>query len=220
MLEALKEHTPVFHKASLNKFMSLGRPVWKATRERLIELLSKDCPALQNNEELKANAVLKLDLVSLLLPAKIGDYTDFYSSKEHATNLGKMFRPDEEALKPNWYVKIVFLLLVRVWLPVGYHGRASSVVPSGTPIRRPWGQTKPPTAPAPTFKKCARMDIELEMAFFVGPGNQLGTPISIDEAEDHIFGVVLMNDWSARDIQAWEYIPLGPFGGNFFYKKV
>jgi fumarylacetoacetase len=146
----------------------------------------------------------------MLLPAKIGDYTDFYSSMEHATNVGKIFRPDGDALLPNWK-----------WLPVGYHGRSSSVVVSGTPVRRPWGQSKPnddrsPPAPPPTFSPCKLLDFELEMGFFVGPGSRLGEPIPMSRAWDHIFGAVLLNDWSARDIQRWEYVPLGPFLGKNF----
>ncbi|CAI8013567.1 Fumarylacetoacetase [Geodia barretti] len=137
------------------------------------------------------------------LPAEIGDYTDFYSSREHATNVGTMFRGPENALMPNW-----------LHLPVGYHGRASSVVISGTPIRRPNGQTRPDDKKPPVFGPCKLMDIELEMAFFVGPGNKMGEPIPISQAQDHIFGLVLMNDWSARDIQKWEYVPLGPFLGK------
>ncbi|KAJ7396844.1 Fumarylacetoacetase [Pitangus sulphuratus] len=134
------------------------------------------------------------------LPAHIGDYTDFYSSRQHATNVGIMFRGKENALMPNW-----------LHLPVGYHGRASSVVVSGTPIRRPVGQMKPDNDKPPVFGACKRLDIELEMAFFVGPGNKYGEPIPISKAHEHIFGMVLMNDWSARDIQKWEYVPLGPF---------
>jgi len=140
--------------------------------------------------------------VQMLLPAHIGDYTDFYSSREHATNMGKMFRPNDAALLPNW-----------LWLPVGYHGRSSSIVTSGTPVTRPNGQVR---GDPPSFVHCNRLDYELEMAFFVGPGNNQGEPIPIENAEDHIFGVVLMNDWSARDIQAWEYVPLGPFNGKNF----
>jgi len=140
------------------------------------------------------------------LPAEIGDYTDFYSSIHHATNVGIMFRGKENALMENWK-----------WLPVGYHGRASSIVVSGTPIRRPWGQMKADDAPAPTFGPCKLLDFELEMAFFVGgPPSQLGEQIPIDKAADRIFGMVLMNDWSARDIQKWEYVPLGPFLGKSF----
>ena len=134
------------------------------------------------------------------LPARIGNYTDFYSSYHHAHNVGTMLRGPENALMPNWK-----------WLPVAYHGRASSVVVSGMDVRRPSGQTKAPDATAPTFGPSKSFDYELEMAFLIGPGNSLGEPVPIDRAADHIFGLVLMNDWSARDIQAWEYQPLGPF---------
>ncbi|NWJ09967.1 FAAA Fumarylacetoacetase, partial [Crypturellus undulatus] len=139
------------------------------------------------------------------LPAEIGDYTDFYSSRQHATNVGIMFRGKENALMPNW-----------LHLPVGYHGRASSVVVSGTPIRRPVGQINPSNDKPPVFSACKRLDMELEMAFFVGPGNKHGEPIPISRAHEHIFGMVLMNDWSARDIQKWEYVPLGPFLSKSF----
>ncbi len=139
------------------------------------------------------------------VPMEIGDYVDFYSSIEHATNLGKLFRPNDEALLPNWR-----------WLPVGYHGRSSTIVVGGTPIRRPSGQRKAPADVAPKFGPSRRLDIELEMGFVTGPGNGLGTPIAIRDAGEHIFGLVLVNDWSARDIQAWEYQPLGPFLGKSF----
>lgn len=137
------------------------------------------------------------------LPASIGDYTDFYSSKEHASNIGTMFRGKENALMENW-----------LHLPVGYHGRASSVVIDQTPVRHPSGQRKPPDADNPVFGASVVVDYELEMAFFVGQGNAMGEPIDIKKAEDHIFGMVVMNDWSARDIQKWEYVPLGPFGAK------
>jgi len=154
---------------------------------------------------MRANVLVRQCDVTMLLPAHIGDYTDFYSSKEHASNMGKIFRPDQEPLLPNW-----------VWLPVGYHGRSSSIVVSGTPIHRPIGQVKPPTANVPVFKASGKLDIELEVALFVGPGCGMGEGITMENAEDHIFGIVLMNDWSARDIQAWEYVPLGPFNGKNF----
>lgn len=190
--------------------MALGKPVWKEARATITEILSTDgAKSQKDNAEFRANAIVKQSDAALLLPAHIGDYTDFYSSKEHATNLGKMFRPTEEPLKPNW-----------VWMPVGYHGRASSVVVSGTPIRRPCGQVMPKDAKAPVYSVCKRLDIELEMAFFVGPGNKLGDRITMAEAEDNIFGVVVMNDWSARDIQNWEYVPLGPFNGKNFSTTV
>jgi fumarylacetoacetase len=138
--------------------------------------------------------------VEMLLPVEIGDYTDFYSSRDHATNVGAMLRGPDNALMPNW-----------LHLPVAYHGRASSVVVSGTDLKRPCGQTRADTAPAPVFGPSRSVDFELEMGFFIGPGNALGEPIPIERAENHIFGVVLVNDWSARDIQKWEYVPLGPF---------
>ena len=143
------------------------------------------------------------------LPARIGDYTDFYSSYHHAHNVGTMLRGPENALMPNWK-----------WLPVAYHGRASSIVVSGTDVRRPHGQIKPPDAPAPIFGPSKSFDYELEMAFLIGPGNSLGEPVPIDRAVDHIFGLVLMNDWSARDMQAWEYQPLGPFLAKNFCTSI
>ncbi|TSK53831.1 Fumarylacetoacetase [Bagarius yarrelli] len=159
----------------------------------------------ERHHELRARAFVDQSIALMHLPAEIGDYTDFYSSRDHATNVGIMFRGKENALMPNW-----------LRLPVGYHGRASSVVVSGTPIRRPQGQMRPDATKPPVFGPSKQLDIELEMAFFVGPGNKLGEPIPIEKAHEHIFGMVLMNDWSARDIQAWEYVPLGPFLGKNF----
>lgn len=185
--------------------MSAGRKVWTAARQTLTNLFNGTNGLVQNDESLKAKALVPHETAVMLLPARIGDYTDFYSSREHATNLGKMFRPDSAALLPNW-----------LWLPVGYHGRASSVVVSGTDVRRPNGQTKAKDATEPSFTPCRRLDYELELAFFVGPGNPLGDPIQMKDADDHIFGVALMNDWSARDIQNWEYVPLGPFTAKNF----
>jgi fumarylacetoacetase len=185
--------------------MALGKPVWTATRNFIQRILSADEALLRDNQALRDEAFVALSEVKNHLPANIGDYTDFYASKEHATNVGIMFRGKDNALQPNW-----------THLPVGYHGRASSVVVSGTDIRRPSGQRVVVKGEPPVFGKCARLDIELEMAFLVGSGNELGQPITIDNAEDHIFGVVVMNDWSARDIQAWEYVPLGPFLGKNF----
>ncbi|XP_068208829.1 fumarylacetoacetase [Palaemon carinicauda] len=196
----LSSHQDVFRQPTLNRFMSLGSAAWKEARTRLQALLSADNPCLRDDQKLRAAAFVPQNSATMHLPAEIGDYTDFYSSLDHATNVGTMFRGKENALMPNWK-----------YLPVGYHGRASSVVVSGTPIRRPNGQTRPKDDEPPTFGPCRLMDFELEMAFFVGPGNKLGEPISIDTAQDHIFGMVLMNDWSARDIQKWEYVPLGPF---------
>ncbi|KAI8971908.1 fumarylacetoacetase [Mycotypha africana] len=186
--------------------MSLGRPVWKATRAAIQTLLSKDTPTLRENEALVKKVLIPLKDVTMHLPANIGDYTDFYCSRDHATNVGIMFRGKENALQPNW-----------LHIPVGYHGRASSVVVSGTDIRRPAGQKLPAKdAKAPVFGPSSRLDIELEVGWFVGTGNKLGDRIDIKNARDHIFGLVLVNDWSARDIQAWEYVPLGPFLGKSF----
>jgi fumarylacetoacetase len=190
---------------TLNAFMALGRPAWRAARSALTTLLGADEPSLRDDAGLRDTAVYRQNAVEMLLPASISDYTDFYSSREHATNVGIMFRGPDNALQPNW-----------LHLPVGYHGRSSSIVVSGTDIRRPKGQAKAPDAAAPTYGPSRLMDFELEMGFFVGPGNRLGEPISIADAPDHIFGMVLVNDWSARDIQAWEYVPLGPFLGKNF----
>ncbi|HMB91135.1 MAG TPA: fumarylacetoacetase [Rhodothermales bacterium] len=193
-----------FSQSSLNRFMSLGRVVWQDARRTLSELLQHDNPTLRDDEALRKLALIPMDEVEMLLPADIGDYTDFYSSREHATNIGTMFRGKENALQPNW-----------LHLPVGYHGRASSVIPSGQAVRRPCGQLKPDDSD-PVYGPCRLLDFELEMGFFIGQGNDLGDPIPIGETRDHIFGLVLVNDWSARDIQKWEYVPLGPFLGKSF----
>jgi len=195
-----------FSQTSLNAFMALGRPAWKEARTTLQKLLSAEEPTLRDNVSLRAKAIIPMSDVKMEMPAVIGDYTDFFSSKEHATNTGTIFRGKELALPPNW-----------LHIPIGYHGRASSVVISGTDIVRPRGQTSPPEGHStPVFKASALLDFELEMAFFVGPGNEHGTPVTVDDAADHIFGFVLMNDWSARDIQKWEGLPLGPFLGKSF----
>ncbi|XP_046351026.1 fumarylacetoacetase-like [Haliotis rufescens] len=200
----LKSQQAVFDEPTLNSFMALGRAAWQEARGVLQKILSVSDGVLRDNAELRAKAFVPQSQATMHLPAKIGDYTDFYSSKYHAYNVGVMFRGPENALMPNW-----------THLPVGYHGRASSVVVSGTPIRRPNGQTRPDDTKPPVFGPCKLMDIELEMAFFVGgPSNKLGEPIPISKTEDHIFGMVVMNDWSARDIQKWEYVPLGPFLGK------
>jgi fumarylacetoacetase len=199
----------VFSEASLNAFIALGRPVWRKARARIAALLSRDAPALRDNGELRSRALVPMREAELALPVEIGGYTDFYSSREHATNVGTMFRDPKNALLPNW-----------LHLPVAYNGRASSVVVSGTPIRRPRGQTKPPDADRPSFGPSRKLDFELEMAFVVGEGNALGESIAIEEAEAHIFGLVLLNDWSARDIQQWEYVPLGPFNSKSFATSI
>lgn len=186
---------------SLGPFLGLGRGAWTEARARITTLLSADRAQV-------VDALHRRDQVEMRMPFEPGDYVDFYSSIEHATNLGRMFRPDQEPLLPNWR-----------HLPVGYHGRASSVVVSGTPVVRPSGQIKPLDGP-PVHGPTRALDIELEVGFVTGPGNELGKPIPIDEARDHIFGLVLVNDWSARDIQRWEYQPLGPFLGKSFATSV
>ncbi len=192
--------THVFCKRSLNKFMSLGRDCWRDARARIYELLRADSPELRDDRALRDECLLPIGDVELHLPAEIGDYTDFYSSREHATNVGIMLRGKDNALQPNW-----------LWLPVAYHGRASSIVVSGADLHRPCGQTRADDAERPGFGPSRLVDFELEMGMFVGPGNALGRPIPVAEAESHVFGLVLVNDWSARDIQKWEYVPLGPF---------
>ncbi|BBN04474.1 fumarylacetoacetase [Marchantia polymorpha subsp. ruderalis] len=194
-----------FLHPTLNQFMSLGRPAWKEARETIQKLLSVDDPTLQDNVDLEATVFVPMSQVKMELPAAIGDYTDFYSSKEHATNLGIMFRGKENALPVNW-----------LHLPIGYHGRSSSIVVSGTDLVRPRGQTAPGKDGLPAYKASQLVDFELEMAVFVGPGNEMGSPVSVEDAHDQIFGFVLMNDWSARDLQKWEYVPLGPFLGKNF----
>jgi fumarylacetoacetase len=196
--------THPFTERTLNSFMSLGREAWHHVRDRLTTLLDRETPTLRDDPDLLRRVLVRMDEVELLLPVDIGDYTDFYSSREHATNVGTMFRGPENALMPNW-----------LHLPVGYHGRASSVIASGTPVRRPCGQIKPGDGP-PVFGPSRLLDYELEMGFFTGPGNVLGERIEVQEASNHIFGMVLVNDWSARDIQKWEYVPLGPFLGKSF----
>jgi fumarylacetoacetase len=186
----------VFRTASLNAFMAEGPAAWAEARAR-IESLVADGP------------LIPLEDVELQLPFEIADYVDFYSSLEHATNLGRLFRPGAEPLLPNWR-----------WLPVGYHGRAGTVVVSGTSIARPWGQSKPPGADEPVFGPSKRLDIELELGFVVGMPTRLGEPVPSSEALEHVFGVVLVNDWSARDIQGWEYQPLGPFLGKSFATSI
>jgi len=195
----------VFDRATLNAFIALGRSAWTRARLRIAEVLREDEPALRDNATLRARSLVPMGEAQLHLPVEIPGYTDFYSSKEHATNVGSMFRDPKNALLPNW-----------VHLPIAYNGRASSVVVSGTPIRRPRGQLKPPDAERPVFAPSRKLDFELETAFVVGEGNTLAEPILVGEAEQHIFGVVLMNDWSARDIQQWEYVPLGPFNSKTF----
>jgi fumarylacetoacetase len=201
--------TEVFQQPTLNDFMALGKPAWDEARERVQRLLRSDEPFLRDHPQMREMALVRQSQVEMLLPAAIGDYTDFYSSKEHATNVGIMLRGPDNALQPNW-----------LYLPVAYHGRSSSVVVSGTDVRRPRGQTKADNAEAPTFGPSRSLDFELEMGYFFGPGNPLGVPIPVERAADQLFGMVLVNDWSARDIQRWEYVPLGPFLAKNFATSI
>ena len=189
-----------FGYSNLNLFMASGKSEWSNIRSKIQKLLLDSNPILRDNMDLRKNIFYIQNEVTMHLPAEIGDYTDFYSSKNHATNVGAMFRDPENALLPNW-----------LHLPVGYHGRSSSIVMSGTDIKRPNGQTMPVGAENTVFGPCKLMDFELEMGCFVGPGNNLGEPILTENASEHLFGLILVNDWSARDIQKWEYVPLGPF---------
>ncbi len=199
----------LFSQDSLNGFLALGRPAWRKVREILQRVLSTETPTLRDDKKLRERVFHRQADVVMQLPVKIGNYTDFYSSYHHAHNVGTMLRGPENALMPNWK-----------WLPVAYHGRASSIVVSGAEVRRPQGQIKPPDTATPIFGATKSLDYELEMAFLIGPGNSLGQPVPIDRAPDHIFGLVLMNDWSARDIQAWEYQPLGPFLAKNFCTSI
>ena len=195
----------VFAQGGLNAFMALGPTTWTATRARISELLRHDTATLRDNAALRQRALLPRNEVQLHMPFAVSGYTDFYSSKEHATNVGIMFRGKDNALQPNW-----------LHIPIAYNGRASTVVVSGTPIIRPQGQLKPPSADAPSFGPCKRLDFELEMGVVVGGASQMGQMLTEAQASEMIFGFVLLNDWSARDIQQWEYVPLGPFQAKAF----
>lgn len=200
---------PYFNQPTLNAFIDSGRDNWQKARATIQTLLSDADSTLRDDTELQKKALFKQADVTMHLPVHVPGFTDFYSSKEHATNVGTMFRDPNNALLPNW-----------TEMPVGYNGRASTVVVSGTDIVRPSGQLKPNADERPIFSPCKRLDFELETAFVVGRGNQLGQPIAVDEAFEHIFGMVLLNDWSARDIQKWEYVPLGPFNAKTFASEV
>lgn len=197
---------PIFARPTLNDFMALGNDAWDAVRARLVDLLAEGGdPVLRNDASLRGRALIPLADVTLHLPFAVAEYTDFYSGRQHAFNVGSMFRGPENALPPNW-----------LHMPIGYNGRASTVVVGGTDIRRPLGQIKPATAQEPLFGPSRRLDFELEMGAVVGTGNRMGEPVTVAEADAMIFGYVLLNDWSARDIQAWEYQPLGPFQAKAF----
>lgn len=193
----------------VHSLIDLDKNDLRRLRRICYELLTGDDPRLRDNEELRARALVPVDELEMLVPLEIPTFVDFYSGIHHASNVGKMFRPEMPPLLPNY-----------LHLPVGYNGRASSVVASGTPIRRPKGQTKAPDASRPTFGPTRELDFELELGFFLSSGNELGTPIPIDEADEHVLGFVLVNDWSARDIQRWEYQPLGPFLAKSFATSI
>lgn len=214
-LSNMKDSLHTFESQSLNAFAALGRPVHREVRHYLQEIFSFETrlgEVLRDNNDLREKALLPLDIVEMHLPMKIGDYTDFYAGRHHAFNCGVLFRGPSDALQPNY-----------THLPVAYHGRASSIVVSGTPIKRPWGQMlENPLADAkvPTLSPCRRLDIELELGAFICKSNEMGSPIPVNEAGGYLFGFVLLNDWSARDIQAWEYVPLGPFCGKNFASSI
>ncbi|WP_202865832.1 fumarylacetoacetase [Kribbella turkmenica] len=194
----------LFARPSLNDFLALGRPAWRATREWLLDLVRNE-----NDRDVVEPHLIPRSAVTMQLPFEVGDYVDFYASEHHATNLGRLFRPDSEPLLPNWK-----------HLPVGYHGRAGTIVASGTDIVRPSGQRKPPDAAAPVFGPSQRLDVEVELGYVVGTPSTLGRPVPVEDFRDHVYGVVIVNDWSARDIQAWEYVPLGPFLGKSFATSI
>ena len=200
---------PYFDQPTLNAFIDSGRDNWTKARSTIQTLLSADSDTLRDNKDLQAKALFKQADVTMHLPVHVPGFTDFYSSKEHATNVGTMFRDPKNALLANW-----------TEMPVGYNGRASTVIVGGTDVIRPSGQLKPNADERPIFSPCKRLDFELETAFVVGRGNDISQPIAVDAAADHIFGMVLLNDWSARDIQKWEYVPLGPFNAKTFASEV
>lgn len=198
--DAIQFDKKVFNKSTLNSFIALGKPTWRKVRERISELLDEKTKALQSQAGAREQCLVPMKDAQLMLPLQIGDYTDFYSSIDHATNMGKMFRDPANALLPNWK-----------HIPVGYHGRSSSIVVSGNSFYRPKGQLKPADAEVPSFGATKLLDFELETAFVIGKPTQMGDSVSTENADDHIFGMAIFNDWSARDIQSWEYVPLGPF---------
>ena len=191
---------PVFAEPTLNAFLAAGRARWRQTRDRITELVTET-----RHRDTVVAALRPLAEVRLGLPIEVGDYVDFYANEHHATNAGRIFRPDSEPLTPNWK-----------HLPIGYHGRSGTVLASGTPIVRPHGQRRTSSGPGPAFGPTRRLDIEAEVGFVVGVGSRLGEPVPVAEFAEHVFGVCLVNDWSARDVQAWESTPLGPFLGKSF----
>ncbi len=207
--EGIELTDDMFMQDTLNDFISDGKKTWRLVRNRLADLFDENNPKLRDNKDHCDVVIFNISDIEMLLPVQIGDYTDFYSSKEHATNVGKMFRDPANALLPNW-----------LHIPVGYHGRSSTIVPSGIPVHRPMGQTLPNGETTPVFGPSRLVDFELETAFITTDANIMGENIPINEAEDYIFGMVLLNDWSARDIQKWEYVPLGPFLAKNFASSI
>jgi fumarylacetoacetase len=205
----LEVEVGTFAGPALNFFMHQGPKVWSKTRARISELLRADHPELRDNEELRKLALVPMADVKLHMPFTVSGYTDFYSSKEHATNVGTMFRDKSNPLLPNW-----------LHIPIGYNGRASTVVVSGAKVRRPRGQLKPPNVEQPSFGPCKRLDFELEMGVVIGQSSAMGEMLTEQQAEEIIFGFTLLNDWSARDIQQWEYVPLGPFQAKAFATSI
>jgi len=199
----------VFMQDTLNDFISDGKKTWRLVRNRIADIFDAENATLRDNKKHRDIVIFKMEDVEMQLPVFIGDYTDFFSSKEHATNTGKMFRDPANALLPNW-----------LHIPVGYHGRSSTIVPSGIPVHRPMGQTLPNGETQPVFGPSRLVDFELETAFITTDANVMGENIPIAEAEEYIFGMVLLNDWSARDIQKWEYVPLGPFLAKNFASSI
>jgi fumarylacetoacetase len=199
----------VFAAPQLNPFMALGPAAWSQTRARISELLRHDHPELRDNPKLRQRALVPMADVRLHMPIAVSGYTDFYSSKEHASNVGTMFRDKNNPLLPNW-----------LHIPIGYNGRSSTVVVSGTKVRRPRGQLKPANAELPSFGPCKRLDFELEIGVVIGQPSKMGEMLSEKQAEEMIFGFVILNDWSARDIQQWEYVPLGPFQAKAFATSI
>jgi fumarylacetoacetase len=208
-MDKLKIDNSVFHNQYLNDLMALGKSTTRALREHISHLLNENTPDLRDNKEARSKVLHYTKHVQMLMPVRVGDYTDFYSSIDHATNIGTMIRDPQNALMPNWK-----------HLPVGYHGRSSSITVSGTDFHRPKGQSKPADAIAPVFGPTKLLDFELETAFIIGKETKLGDSVSTADADEHIFGMVLFNDWSARDIQTWEYVPLGPFLAKNFASTV
>lgn len=208
-LEGILLPDDIFLQDSLNDFIALGRKRWRQVRDRIAEIFDAENPKLRDHEEHKQHVLFTLDEIEMQMPVIVGDYTDFYSSREHAENVGKMFRGEKNALMPNW-----------LHMPVAYHGRSSSIVPSDIAVRRPQGQKLPNGANEPIFGPSRKVDFELEMAFITTNGNIMGDSIPAEEAEEYIFGMVLFNDWSARDLQRWEYVPLGPFLAKNFASSI